>query len=139
MFSNCMQDLYTAWRIAVRKVWRVPWTTHCKLLPHLASCIDIELWMSKRCINFLLMAINSKSNVVRMISNMGVNGTHSIMGANFRLMQTRYEMNVSNVYVKWKDMCNSDQESIRICQLMRDVIGEIDVNGLSSAGLSVKI
>ncbi len=29
MFGNCMQELYTAWRIAVHKVWRVLWTKHC--------------------------------------------------------------------------------------------------------------
>ncbi len=32
MFGDCMQDLYTAWRIAVHSVWQVPWTTHCVLL-----------------------------------------------------------------------------------------------------------
>ncbi len=36
MCNSCMEEIYIAWRVAIRRVWRVPWTTHCKLLPHLA-------------------------------------------------------------------------------------------------------
>ncbi len=43
MFNSCMEEIYIAWRVAICRVWRVPWTTHCKLLPHLANCMDIEL------------------------------------------------------------------------------------------------
>ncbi len=47
-----MDDVYIAWRIAMRKVWRVPWTTR-NVLPHLAGVMDPELWFSKRCIKFI--------------------------------------------------------------------------------------
>ncbi len=40
IFNNCMNDIYIAWKIAMHKVWRDPWTTYCNLLPHLASVID---------------------------------------------------------------------------------------------------
>ncbi len=39
LFGNCMEDIYTAWRIATCRVWRVPWITH-HMLPHLAGMID---------------------------------------------------------------------------------------------------
>ncbi len=45
---NCIEEIYIAWRVAICRVWRVPWTTHCKLLPHLANCMVIELWFSRR-------------------------------------------------------------------------------------------
>ncbi len=67
----------------MRKVWRVPWTTHCHLLPHLAGVMDPELWFSKRCIKFIKMALNSDNIIVRTITNVGFNGTRSIMGVNF--------------------------------------------------------
>ncbi len=38
--NNCMDDVYIAKRIAMRKVWRVLWTTHCNLLQHLAGVMD---------------------------------------------------------------------------------------------------
>ncbi len=37
MFNTYMEEVYIAWRVAIHRVWRVPWTTHCKLLPHLAN------------------------------------------------------------------------------------------------------
>ncbi len=72
------------WRIAMHKVWRVPWTTHCNFLPHLAGVMDTELWFSRRCIKFIKMALSSDNIIVRTITNVGLNGTHSIMGGNWR-------------------------------------------------------
>ncbi len=79
MFNSCMEEIYIAWRVATCRVWRVPWTTHCKLLPHLANCMDIELWFSRRCIRFIKMAMNSSNIVVKSITNMGIYGLHSVM------------------------------------------------------------
>ncbi len=80
--NNCMDDVNISWRISIRKVWRVPWTTHCNLLPHLAGVMDTELWFSKICIKFIKMALNSDNIIVRTITNVGWNDTHSIMGVN---------------------------------------------------------
>ncbi len=54
LFGNCMEDIYTAWRIAMRRVWRVPWRTHNNMLPHLDGMIDPELWFAKRCIKIIV-------------------------------------------------------------------------------------
>ena len=51
-----IQSLYTAWRIAIRRVWRIPWTTHNEMLAHIAGVIDPEYWFAKRCIRFIKMA-----------------------------------------------------------------------------------
>ncbi len=53
MFNSCTEEIYIAWRVALRRVWRVPWTTHCTLLPHLAKYIDIALWFSRRCMKLI--------------------------------------------------------------------------------------
>ncbi len=44
LFNNCLDDICTAWRVAMVKVWRVPWTTHCNLLPHLVTVMEPEFW-----------------------------------------------------------------------------------------------
>ncbi len=77
-----MDDVYISWRIAMHKVWRVPWTTHCHLLPHFAGLMDPELWFSKICIKFIKMALNSDNIIVITITNVGLNGTHSTMRDN---------------------------------------------------------
>ncbi len=49
MLNRCMEEMYIALRVAICRVWRVPWTSNYKLLTHLANCMDIELWFSRRC------------------------------------------------------------------------------------------
>ncbi len=64
-----MDDAYIALRIAMHKVWRVPWTTHCNVLPHLTGVMNPEIWFSNRCIKFIKMALNSDNIIVRTITN----------------------------------------------------------------------
>ncbi len=73
--------------------------SHCwnQSQTHLAGCMDIELWFSKRCIRFLNMAMESYNVVVRTIINMGIEGFHSVMGRNLRLMQSKFKMDESSV------------------------------------------
>ncbi len=47
LYINYIDDIYIAWRIAMRKVRRVPWTNHCNVLPHLPGVMDPEFWFSK--------------------------------------------------------------------------------------------
>ncbi len=62
----------------MRNVCRVPWTTHCHLLPHIFGVMDSELWFSKRCIKLIKMALNSDNIIVPTIINVGLNGTQMI-------------------------------------------------------------
>ncbi len=43
------------------------------------------------------MAMRSDNVVVRTIINMGIEGFHSVMGRNLRLMQSKFKMDESNV------------------------------------------
>ncbi len=86
MFNSCMEEIYIACRVAIGRVWRVPWTIHCKLLPHIATLMDIELCFSRRCMRFIKMVMNSSNIVVKSITNMGIYGLHSVMGANKRFL-----------------------------------------------------
>ncbi len=97
------------------KVWRVPWTTHCNLLPHRAGDMDLELWFSKRCIQFIKMALYSDNIIIRTITNVGLNGTHSIMGGNWRHLRSRYGME------SWDERCKNKCESVRVCEQIREM------------------
>ncbi len=35
-----IQELYISWRVAVRRVWHVPWRTHYNMLAHIAGVMD---------------------------------------------------------------------------------------------------
>ena len=75
-----MDDVYKAWRIAVRKVWRVPWTTHCDLLPHLAGVMPPELNFEKNAISVIKLLYKSENPVVKVVTGMGIHGYYSILG-----------------------------------------------------------
>ncbi len=97
-FDVKLQELYIAWRVAVRRVWCAPWRTHNNMLAHIAGVMDSEFFFEKRSIKFIKMALVSKKCTVRTISNMGRYGSHSIMGANFKHLNRKYCMDESNVY-----------------------------------------
>ena len=51
--DGSMEAVYRAWRIGVLRVWKLPWTTHCSLLPHIAHVMPPHLWFARREIAFL--------------------------------------------------------------------------------------
>ncbi len=48
--------------------------------------------------------MNSSNIVVKTITNMGIYGLHSVMGANKRFLQSKLYMEEMNVYEIWKQM-----------------------------------
>ncbi len=60
------------------------------MLPHLDGMIDPKLWFAKWCIKFISMCMTSDDNTVNTISMMGVNGLYSVLGANYRVLSTKY-------------------------------------------------
>ena len=76
IYDDTFQDLFRAWRKAVRMVWRVPWRTHSNMLPHLANVIAPELWFAKRAINFARLALFGTNYAVGYTSNMDIFGYH---------------------------------------------------------------
>ena len=121
MYDDSFQDIFKAWRIAVRRVWRVPWRTHCNMLPHLASVIAPELWFAKRAINFTKLALFSNNDTVRYISNMGIYGSYSIFGGNVRSLELNYNLNVKNVLEKWERNCESDDDIVRVVEQVKEL------------------
>ncbi len=97
--------------------------TQVLLLLHLAGCMDIELWFSKRCIRFLNMAMRSDNVVVRTIMNMGIEGFHSVMGRHLRLMQSKFKMDESNVLKLGNHKCDNESHAVRLSVQVRQLCG----------------
>ena len=114
-----MQSIYCSWRVAVRKIWRVPNITHCNLLPYLAGCIDIKLWFARRSINFINNICNSDNIVVRTIANMGLHGSYSIIGGNKRYLENNFSFSVKNINKMWHD--SYDVENARIAEQVKEL------------------
>ena len=62
----------------VRRVWRVPWRTHCENLPHFAGVMAPEKSFAINAITFTNLLMESENQVVKMISGMGMFGYHYV-------------------------------------------------------------
>ncbi len=64
-FDRNIQDVYTAYRLTIRRLWCIPWLRHNTMLAHVARVMDPESWFANRCIQFI------KKITVCTIRNMG--------------------------------------------------------------------
>ncbi len=58
--------------------------------------------------------MNSSNIVVKIITNMGIYGLHSVMRANKRFLQSKCYMEEINVYEMWKQNVNSESDELWI-------------------------
>ena len=120
-YNDTMDDVYKAWRMAVRRVWRVPWRTHCEILPHLAGVMPPELSFAKSAISFTNLLLKSENPVVKMITGMGIYGYHSVLGQNTKFLINRYKLNSNVVKEQWKSLCQEQEESYRLASQIREL------------------
>ena len=121
IYDNTMEDIYKAWRMAVRKVWRVPWTTHCDLLPHLAGVMPPKLSFAKNAISFAKLLLKSDNPVVKMVTGMGIYGYHSILGQNFKYLTVKYNLDSKTLIDDWNKLCQVQHEEIRLCDQIKEL------------------
>ncbi len=69
------------------------------------------------------MAMKSDNVVVKTIINMGVEGFHSVMGRNLRLMQSKFKMDESNVLKVWNPKCDNKSDAVRLSVQVRERCG----------------
>ena len=107
--------------MAVRSVWRVPWTTHCNLLPHIAGVMPPELSLAKRSVKFITKLIKSDNMTVKTITGMGLYSQHSFVGKNFRHLSAKYEMDTNNILKAWDSTCRTQVDVIRISEQIKEL------------------
>ena len=121
IYNNTINELNRAWRVAVRRVWRVPWRTRCNLLPHLAGAMAPEFSFDKRAIAFIKLCCESKNKTVHMISGMGRFGKHSILGANARHLTAKYNLSYKTLENEWRKLCSEQIELIRVSEQIKEL------------------
>jgi hypothetical protein len=59
--APALNDFCVAWRIALRRIWRLPRTSHSRLLPLIANCMPLLDCVCRRFIRFADSCVNSES------------------------------------------------------------------------------
>ena len=122
IFENNFDRMCTQWRVAIRRVWKIPWQTHNRLLPHIAGVMPPQLWFVKRMISFVKNALNSTNATVAYIVGMSQFGAHSVLGGNIRLLQTQFDMSIASVLKEWNRVCREEEEMKRIAEQIKEIV-----------------
>ncbi len=64
LFDRAIEDLYIAWRKAQRRVWGLPYMTHCRLLPHVTDLLPGDVLLSKRFLKHFVTGYCNKNSMV---------------------------------------------------------------------------
>ena len=118
--KRIMNGLYVAWRTALRKVWRIPWTTHNEILPILANVMPPNLSFDKRAINFCNLCLKSSNKTVNMITGMAIHGSHSVLGQNIKYLSYKYNLSIDEVNKCWYESCQPQTELGRLCEQIKE-------------------
>lgn len=92
--------LYVAWRQAIRRIWSLPNTAHCDLLPYLCNSFPLPEEISKRVFDFINRCTTHQSALVRGIVLHGIRfaGTNSPIGYNSILLSRTSRPFVRRLY-----------------------------------------
>ena len=92
--KNDVNAFYIAWRKVVRRIWKIPSTTHCNLLPAINKSLPIEFLMEKRCAKFIWSCFNCHNLIVRNISMAAKISSFSDFGDNYRYLSYKYGIGI---------------------------------------------
>ena len=97
--NTYIEALCIAWRKSLRRVWRLPYATHCYLLPLLSQCLPLADEICKRSLNFIRICLCNSSRLVSAIANYGVfHGRYdSFLGHNALFCVNKYKVKICDI------------------------------------------
>jgi hypothetical protein len=96
---SAIDDYSTAWRIAMRQVWRLPRYSHSRFLPLIANCLPIFDTICLRVCNFISSCANSDSFLLSFVVRHGVHiqRMNSFLGRNIYYCADRFSVSVDSL------------------------------------------
>ena len=72
-----MDSLYVTWRKCVRRVFKIPCNTHCKLVPLICKDSSIHIKLYKRFLRFFINAKKSENSILSTMTKHVLSGSSS--------------------------------------------------------------
>ena len=92
----------------MRKLWRLPYISHCNLLHTINNSLPIQISLEKRGVKFILSYLNSDNCVVKTISQLATKLPRFVFGHNNRYFSYKYSI----MSHQWYESYNSVHHSI---------------------------
>ena len=134
--SVYIDKFYTLWRKAVRRIWKLPYNTHCVYLPIICNTFPIEIQLAKRFSGFLHQLFSNDNKVSALCGRLALAGSGSPVCNNIShlsnmLQSDRYDLannqcDVIRKMIKSMNPVNSNVNDI-ICSVIKDCIAMRDV------------
>ena len=83
---------FTAWRKSIRRLWKIPNTTHCNLLSSINSSVPIVINLERRCAKRIWSCLNNVNSIVKTIAKSAKYSSVSNFGDNFRYLRYKYKI-----------------------------------------------
>ena len=106
LYNQDFKNVCTKWRKAIRRIWELPFDTHCNLLPIISEQKPIEIALTNRYIKFLKSLLESKNCIVSYMARLQSQNCQSIFGQNARHIML-------NNNISWYDLETSTTNVIK--------------------------
>jgi hypothetical protein len=96
---NGIEAICIAWRKGIRRIWRLPNTTHSVLIPELCETLPLVDMFYKRMLNFVYRCLNSQSSLVNFVARFGIlsGQMDSVVGRNVLNCSLRYNTSIDRI------------------------------------------
>ena len=120
LWNSNFENICIKWRKAIRKIWELPYRTHCAMLPIIADAFPIEISLECKFVKFVKSTIESQNRSVAFMANLMKSNCNSIFGHNIRHLYLKYGLSLEDIlrmsmnkikdkfYCKWLDSLNDN-------------------------------
>ena len=97
--NDKIDDLCISCRKSLRRIFGLPYDTHCYILSLLGQCLPLYDEICSRSLRFIITFIQHQSKLIRAVANYGIQyGRHnSFIGHNALICAQRYKININDI------------------------------------------
>ena len=92
LYNKDFEDICIKWRNAIRRIWNLPYNTHCRLLPLIAEHKPVEVALAARFAKFAKSILLSNNDTVKYVANLQSQNCRSVFGHNIRHLLLKYDI-----------------------------------------------
>ena len=133
LYHRDFNKLNISWRKALRRMYKLPQKTHCRLLPTVTGILPAEVQVDMRFVKHIFSGVNHENSTVNYLFRLCCGLDRSVMATNFRHIVNKYKgLSLSqiaqnsylgaNCFIKKSFLSSMSSESIRIGNQIAELI-----------------
>ena len=89
---------------AVRRLFKLPYRTHCNLLPLIVNDFPIDVQLHLRFLKFLITIVNSNNNIISICVKQAINSGKSSVCKNLLFISEKYNLPRNIIHSKFTSL-----------------------------------